>query len=188
MEQRVAAGRVVNRLLFVCVVSFATLLSACGGGGGSHHHKSSSGGGSVSASLSGGGVDGPMAKAVVKLYAMDASATGFRGALLGTGSTSDTAAIQGIDKPDASGAPYLLEFTSTADSRDLTACSDDNSDLVIDVAPRRFSRKRFSTSLPIRSSVAMSGPEIITSTGARIEERGVAPKSKTSTLFSPGIF
>ncbi|MEZ5509565.1 MAG: thrombospondin type 3 repeat-containing protein [Gammaproteobacteria bacterium] len=142
MEQRAAAIRLLNRLLSVCLISTVTLLTACGGGGGGGGGGSSGGGsggggggggGTPSASLSGGGVDGPLANAIVTAYAVDVTQAGFRGAVVGTGTTNERAEIQGIDKPDSADAPFLLEFTADADTRDLTACEDDDTSGTIEV-------------------------------------------------------
>ncbi len=85
--------------------------------------------GATDSNISGGGVDGPLAFATVTLYDVDTSRDGFKSsAPLGEGSTNGRAEITGIEKPDADGAPYLLEFTASEDTRDLTACSDEASD------------------------------------------------------------
>lgn len=116
------------------LIALLSILTACSDGGGGGAASSSGGGGDVSTNLSGGGVDGPLANALVTLYTIDTSIEDFRGPILGAGTTDTRARINGIDKPSADDAPYLLEFTADADTRDLTACSDDDSNGSIDVA------------------------------------------------------
>ncbi|WP_290580468.1 thrombospondin type 3 repeat-containing protein [Ketobacter sp.] len=109
-------------------------MTACSDGGGSSGSSSSGGGGGASLSLSGGGVDGPLAFATVTLYTIDTSVADFKGQVLGEGTTDSRAGINGIDKPSADDAPYLLEFSADADTRDLTACEDLDTSGSIDVA------------------------------------------------------
>lgn len=140
MGNRAGAAFCSKKLFLSSIlVSLITFISACsdGGssGGGSSGGGGSGGGGSETAELSGGGVDGPLAFSVVSLYEINTGAEDFKSDTpLGEGTTSATAEILGIDKPDAAGAPYLLEFTATDDTRDLTACNDDDTSGSIDVA------------------------------------------------------
>ena len=98
---------------FVVVTLVALLAAACGGGGG--------GGSSTSTlSLSGGGVKGPLAGAVVTAYAFDPTALGFKGAVIDTGETNSAAQIVGLELPEPTDPPYILEVTSDADTTDLT--------------------------------------------------------------------
>ncbi len=95
-------------------LSLMTGLVACGG---------SSGGGATlipTASIGGGGVKGPLAGAVVTVYRFDSSQRGFRGAVAGTGSTDSKAAITGLSLPIPLSPPYIMEFTSDADTTDIT--------------------------------------------------------------------
>ena len=92
-----------------------TLLSACGGGGGSD---------SVAVvdnpvvpkvqSLTGSGVKGPLANADVTVYAFDASKPGFKGAVIDTATTDNSAAIINLALPLPLAPPYIMEFTSAA--------------------------------------------------------------------------
>jgi len=137
MEHRASSGRVMRQLLSALLVSFTALLAACdsggSGGGGSGGDDGGGGGGGGALSLSGAGVDGPLANAIVTLYQIDTSVADYKGDVLGTGTTDERAQIEGIEKPAEADAPYLLEFTADADSRDLTACSDDDVSGTIDV-------------------------------------------------------
>lgn len=125
-----------NIVISSLFVFLSFVLTACSDGGSSSSGGGSGGGGGGgAASLDGGGVDGPLAFAIVTLYEIDVTASDFKSATpLGEGTTTATATITGIDKPAADGAPYLLEFTANADTKDLTACSDGDNSGSIDVA------------------------------------------------------
>lgn len=135
MECRASyCGKTINRFLSSLLIITTSILTACSDGS-SGSSSSNGGSGSVSTSLSGGGVDGPLANSIVTLYAIDTTVPDYKSATpLGEGTTDERAQINGIDKPSADDAPYLLEFTANADTRDLTACSDDDSSGSIDVA------------------------------------------------------
>ena len=140
MEHRASSARVMRQLLSALLVSFTALLGACdsggssGGGSGGDDGGGGGGGGGGALSLSGAGVDGPLANGIVTLYQIDTAVADYKGDVLGTGTTDERAQIDGIEKPAEADAPYLLEFTADADSRDLTACSDDDVSGTIDVA------------------------------------------------------
>jgi len=106
----------VSRILSILFMAFvAIVLTACFGGGG--------GGGSsapTSQSVGGGGVKGPLANAVVTAYAFDATAAGFRGAVIDTGTTDDSAKITGLALTLPLAPPYILEFTTVAGTTDIT--------------------------------------------------------------------
>jgi len=92
------------------------MLAACNGGGGG----SSGGGTATSQSLSGGGIKGPLVNAIVTVYAVDTTAPGFKGAVVGVpGSTNDQAQITGLSLPFPLAPPYILEFTSDAGTTDI---------------------------------------------------------------------
>ena len=130
-----AHAKVLSGLLTPLLLVVLSLVTACSdGGGGGSAPAEDGGGGSTSLSLSGGGVDGPLAFSAVTLFAIDTSVADFKGEILGEGSTDSRASIVGIDKPAADGAPYLLEFVADADTRDLTACEDLDTSGSIDVA------------------------------------------------------
>ena len=103
-------------LLVVGILS----LAACSGGGSSSSSAPPASGGSTSTSISGGGVKGPLAGAVVTVYAVDYSAPDFKGAVVGTGSTNAQAQIQNLSLPFPLNPPYILEITSDADTTDIT--------------------------------------------------------------------
>jgi hypothetical protein len=83
----------------------AAVIYGCGGGGG---------GGGAPVAVGGGGVKGPLANAVVTVYAFDATAAGFKGGVVDTGSTDASAQITGLSLPFPLNPPYIMEFTSTA--------------------------------------------------------------------------
>ncbi|MDD9892596.1 MAG: thrombospondin type 3 repeat-containing protein, partial [Gammaproteobacteria bacterium] len=95
---------------------FSLLIAACSGGG------SYDGGTTTSSTpLTGGGVKGPMAGAVVQVYEIDFNGgTITRGRLAAEGSTNAQAQIVGLGFPFPTVFPYLVEFTSDADTIDLT--------------------------------------------------------------------
>jgi len=105
-----------------CVaVVFATLVVvACGGGGGESSSSVTPTPTPQAVSLSGGGVKGPLAGAVVTAYAFDPAAPGFKGAVVDTGATNSAAQIVDLALPSPTDPPYILEFTSDADTTDLT--------------------------------------------------------------------
>lgn len=96
-------------------------LTACGGGGGSSTPAPAptptsppvSPPATPPVSVSGGGVKGPLANAVVTVYAFDASQPGFKGSVTATASTDANAAITGLALPSPVAPPYIMEFTST---------------------------------------------------------------------------
>ena len=97
------------------VTALALAISACGGGGGS---SSSTSNGNLS--LSGSAVKGPLANAVVEVYAVDYTSTDLQGssAPIATGSTNSAAAIQGISLNPANG-PFLIVTTADANTVDI---------------------------------------------------------------------
>jgi VCBS repeat-containing protein len=111
-----------------------TLIS-CGGGGGSNTSAPDTSAPDTSApdtttpvttpdnqskSISGGGVKGPLANAVVTVYAFDTAQTGFKGVVVTTASTGADAAITGLALPFPLNLPYIMEFTSNAGTTDIT--------------------------------------------------------------------
>lgn len=107
------AGRWIYPLIM------AGLLSACdsGGGGGDDGDASVT---AASVSLSGAGVKGPMVGAVVNAYALDTTATDFKGGLIGAGSTNSNAQITGLNIPIGQATPFILEIVADADTTDIT--------------------------------------------------------------------
>jgi len=106
----------LNKNVLALAVSITIGLAGCSGGG--------SGGGTPPApgsqSVSGGGVKGPLANAVVTVYAFDGTQADFRGASVATGSTNSSAAITGLSLPFPLNPPYIMEFTSTGSTIDIT--------------------------------------------------------------------
>jgi len=90
------------------VLGMSLLLAACNGGGGS------SSAGASSVNINGGGVKGPLAEAVVTVYAFDSSQAGFKSStVVATATTDANAAITGLSLPFPISPPYIMEFTST---------------------------------------------------------------------------
>ena len=106
-----ARHRTTRRTLLAALVAIG--LSACGGGGGGNDGPTSQG-------VGGGGVKGPLANATVTAYAFDASAAGFKGAVVDTGTTGADTKITGLSLPLPLTPPYILEFTSTSGTTDIT--------------------------------------------------------------------
>ncbi|MGK0470926.1 MAG: hypothetical protein ACJAR0_001398 [Candidatus Azotimanducaceae bacterium] len=71
--------------------------------------------------VSGGGVKGPLVNANASLYLLDAAAADLKGTLISTGSTSTSAALQGITIPAAALDTFLLEITADDDTVDLNS-------------------------------------------------------------------
>lgn len=70
--------------------------------------------------LSGGGVKGPMAFAAVKVYQIDTTQEGFKGAEVGTASTNAQAQIENLSLELPLSPPYLLEITAIDGTIDIT--------------------------------------------------------------------
>ena len=91
-------------------------LGSCGGGGGDVSPPDSP----LSQSISGGGVKGPLANAIITVYSLDTSAVDFKGEVIDTGTTNASALITGLSLPIPLTPPYILEFTSAAGTTDIT--------------------------------------------------------------------
>jgi len=100
--------------IFILFFMLASL-GACGGGGGDTPVVAPS-----SQSISGGGVKGPLANAVITAYAVDTSAVDFKGSVIDTGTTNGSAQITGLALPVPLTPPYILEFTSDTGTTDIT--------------------------------------------------------------------
>ena len=98
------------------LVIFLIGLTACGGGGGGGDDATST----TSRSVSGGGVKGPLANAIVTVYAVDPTSADFKGTAVATATTDASAAIVGLALPFPVTPPYILEFTSDAGTTDIT--------------------------------------------------------------------
>ena len=116
-------------LLKLTVSSFliVSLISCGGGGGGSDDNDATTTTPTTpttpttsSTSVSGGGVKGPLANAIVTAYAFDPTKTGFKGVVAGSATTNASAAIVGLALPFPVTPPYILEFTSDAGTTDIT--------------------------------------------------------------------
>jgi hypothetical protein len=107
---------VARSLRFVAILVVTLFIAACSGSG----DYGGSGGGK-STTLKGGGVKGPMAGAVVNVYAIDFDgASVSQGALVATGETDAQAQITGVTLAFPQVFPYLLVFESDDDTTDLT--------------------------------------------------------------------
>lgn len=113
----------------VSAIFLVLFLSACGGGGGSsappvQEPPAGGGGGEPepepsSYSVSGSGVKGPLANAVINLYRLDVTAQDLAGEQIAAGTTNTQAQIEGITVTDPSG-DFLMEFLADDDTIDLT--------------------------------------------------------------------
>ena len=72
-----------------------------------------------SMALTGGGIKGPLANAVVTVYRIDVEAEGFKGLVAGSGSTNAQAQIQSLTLGFPISPPYLIEFTTDDDTVDV---------------------------------------------------------------------
>ncbi len=98
------------------------LVAGCGGGSSSTRQTTPppSPPPVVQVPLLGGGVKGPLASASVAIFAIDTTASDWKGAQIDTGETDATAAITDLEIPDTTSGPVLLEFTADADTLDIT--------------------------------------------------------------------
>ena len=106
-------GARIKRVIALLTLTSIFMLQACGGGGGAPAEPETQ-------NVSGGGVKGPLANAIVTAYNFDASAPDFKGSVAGTGSTDASAAITGLSLSIPLAPPYILEFTSDATTTDIT--------------------------------------------------------------------
>lgn len=100
-------------LLSIMLLGAASIIAS--GGGGSDEEKTQA--------VHGGGVKGPLANANVTVYALDYTQTNFQGALVDGGTTGADAAMSGIALPLPLQSLYLVEFTSNANTKDITTCT-----------------------------------------------------------------
>jgi hypothetical protein len=100
--------------LFAIFLIALTLVS-CGGGGSDTSSPTT-----ASKSINGGGVKGPLANAIVIVYAFDPTQPGFKGTVIATAVTDSSAAINGLSLPLPLTPPYIMEFTSDAGTTDIT--------------------------------------------------------------------
>ncbi len=100
------------------LVSILLSITGCGGGGSSS--DSADGGSRASQTVGGGGVKGPLANADVSAYTIDTSQTDFKGEAVASATTNASAAISGLVLPPPLIPPYILEFTSSGATTDLT--------------------------------------------------------------------
>ena len=115
----------LTKPLSILTITLAFGLSGCGGGGDSSPAPTITPPPPdetvETQSITGGGVKGPLANAVVTVYAFDAAQAGFKGAAVGTASTDASAAVTGLALPFPLNPPYIMEFTSTpATTTDIT--------------------------------------------------------------------
>lgn len=107
----------------IALMSLASfvLLQSCGGGGGGGAAAEEEETPATTQNVSGGGVKGPLAFAIVNAYTFDATQPNLRSATpVATGTTDAAASIVGLALPVPLDAPYVLEFTSDVNTRDIT--------------------------------------------------------------------
>lgn len=118
------AVKVFNIHNVVLAMSLSVGLASCGGGGSDPAPQVTPTQppivGPTSQDVSGGGVKGPLANAVVTVYAFDATQPGFKGSVVTTATTDASAAITGLSLPLPLNPPYIMEFTSEAGTTDIT--------------------------------------------------------------------
>ena len=115
-----------NKIFFF---TLALTVSACGGGGGGGSETPTPTPTSTSTptstptstqAITGGAIKGPLVNAIVTLYALDTTQPGFKGAVIDTGTTDASTAIAGLNLPLPLTPPYIMEFTSSAETLDIT--------------------------------------------------------------------
>lgn len=104
-----------KKLVSLSVLSLVFVLTSCGGGGGGDSTPTS-----TSQSITGSGVKGPLTDAVVTVFAFDAEKPESKGNIIDTGITDGSAAIIGLSLPLPLKPPYIMEFSSNANTRDMT--------------------------------------------------------------------
>lgn len=119
-----AAKDAFNFTRALLISFFILVISACGGGGGGGGGGGQQTPGPQPVDVNGGGVKGPLVNAIVSVYLLDYSQPGFKGNMVGSGTTGDDAAITGLSFVPVANTPYLIEFTSddtgTPPTTDLT--------------------------------------------------------------------
>jgi len=96
------------------IALISAAVSACGGGGGGGSSANSA------ASIGGAGVKGPLANASINAYAFDANSIDLLGALLGSGSTNDSAAITDLSIPASHRGAVILEISADEYTVDIS--------------------------------------------------------------------
>lgn len=91
-----------------------TLLNGCSWDSGSNNDTTSS------RNIEGAGVKGPLANAIVNVYAFDATKPYFKGDVAATVATDDSSALVGLTSSSLGNPPYIIEFTSDAGTTDIT--------------------------------------------------------------------
>ena len=118
--------KILNKFVLVFILILS--LSACGGGGDSAPQQnppaddpiSQPPDDPVSLNITGAGVEGPLANAVVTVFSFDASRPDFRGPVVATATTDASTAITGLNLPLPLSPPYIMEFTSVPGTTDIT--------------------------------------------------------------------
>ena len=100
-----------NMIKSLAVLVIFTLLSACDNSGSS---------GDSPTSIEGAGVKGPLANAIVTVYTYDATQEGVKGGVAAAATTDSSSAITGLSLPFPLNPPYVIEFTSDANTSDVT--------------------------------------------------------------------
>lgn len=91
------------------------ILSGCGGGGSSNSASVDPVVDTDEQVVNGSGVKGPMTNATVKAYVLDYRLPGLRGELIATGTTDDSARVQGLTISTRRLGPFLIEFSEGVD-------------------------------------------------------------------------
>ncbi|MEM0910515.1 MAG: thrombospondin type 3 repeat-containing protein, partial [Pseudomonadota bacterium] len=70
--------------------------------------------------VSGSGVKGPLANAMVRVYEVDPNQSDFRGTLIAESSTDNQAKIENLEVSDSLAGPFIIEFTAVDETVDLS--------------------------------------------------------------------
>ncbi|MDH5485505.1 MAG: hypothetical protein OEY43_09755, partial [Gammaproteobacteria bacterium] len=107
---------------------FSVVITGCSGGGGGDTDTTAQGATDTVIALqaiTGGATKGPLTNANVAVYALsfDGGPVQVSSTAVDTGSTSGQAKIQDLALPFPLNPPYLLKFTATASTKDLSTCT-----------------------------------------------------------------
>jgi len=108
-----------SKALIAALVSTSLAVTGCGGGGGGTPAAP------TSQSITGGATKGPLTNADVAVYSLsfDTGSAVVSSTPVDTGTTNAQAKIQDLAIPNSATPPFLLQFTSTASTKDLSTCT-----------------------------------------------------------------
>lgn len=119
-----------SKAIVAALVSTSLVVSGCGGGGGGTPAAP------ASQSITGGATKGPLTNADVAVYSLsfDTGSVVVSSTAIDTGTTNAQAKIQDLAIPNSATPPFLLKFTATTSTKDLSTCTNP-ADLITCFAP-----------------------------------------------------